>query len=85
MTPEEERLAALTNKHLVEELAAVELPEPLWVEIGLRPGVEGMNGIRVAAIHDARTGEQAVRLRRFMTLWELERQEAAYTERTRRK
>jgi hypothetical protein len=84
MTPEEERLAALTNEELVEELAVdADVPDELWVEVGLRLGVEGLHGIRAAAVPGVSTGEQAERLRRFMALWELERQEAAYTERIR--
>jgi hypothetical protein len=74
MTPEEERLAALTNEELVEELAVdADVPDELWVEVGLRLGVEGLHGIRAAAIPGVSTGDQAERLRRFMALWELER------------
>ena len=74
MSPEEQRLAALSNAELVEELAGHELLTAhdlgaLWVEIGLRLGVEGLQGIRAAAGHDVATGEQAARLRRFAELW----------------
>jgi hypothetical protein len=66
MNDEEARLAALTRAELVDELEVI---EEQWVEVGLRLGVEGLHGIRAAAVADARTGEQAARLRRFAALW----------------
>ena len=39
MTPEE-RLPGLSNRELLEELALAELPEELWIEVGLRLGVD---------------------------------------------
>jgi hypothetical protein len=74
MSPEEQRLAALSNAELVEELAAHELLTAhnlgeLWVEIGLRLGVEGLEGILAATRPGMATGEQAERLRRLRDLW----------------
>jgi hypothetical protein len=70
MSPEETRLAGLSNHDLIEELAEHEPSGELWVEIGLRLGVEGLHGIRSGAVPEQRTGEQAARLRRFAELWQ---------------
>jgi hypothetical protein len=80
MSPEEARLADLSNHELIEELAQHALhglPEELGVEVGLRLGVEGLHGIRSAAVPEVRTGEQAARLRRYAELW-TGQPEAAY-------
>jgi hypothetical protein len=63
-------VAALTNNELIDELARDDVREALWVEIGLRLGVSGLNGIRPEAVPTASTGDQAARLRRFMALWQ---------------
>jgi hypothetical protein len=66
MSPEAARLAGLSNHELIEEL---ELPEELRVEVGLRFGVEGLHGIRSAAVPSVPPSEQAGRLRRYAELW----------------
>jgi hypothetical protein len=77
MTPEEARIAALSNHELLDELERAEVPEELWIEVGLRLGVEGLHGIRSAAVPSVPTGEQAARLRRYAELW-TGQPEAAY-------
>ena len=63
-------LTALTNDELVELLAVeADMPDELWVEVGLRLGVSGLVGIRPDAVAEAGTGDQAARLRRFIDLW----------------
>jgi hypothetical protein len=72
-----EELIEMTNDELIEELAvAAELPDAVWIEIGLRLGVSGLNGIRPEAVEDAGTGSQAARLRRYMALWAGQPEEA---------
>lgn len=63
MTPEE-RLPGLSNRELLEELALAELPEELWIEVGLRLGVDH------GASHTTEAPEaRGARWRRFAALW----------------
>src|SRR5262245_56477482 len=67
-SPEADYLATLSNRELFEELTLTDadLSDSLWVEVGLRLGVPGVNGIRPTAVPEAATGAPAARLRRFM-------------------
>jgi hypothetical protein len=58
-------LAELTNEQLTAQLSDFDLPEAIWVELHLRLGVEGANGIRAANTEMP----EAARLRRYLALW----------------